>query len=127
MKKLMTLTFFIALVGLVALAPEALANVDSTAQGAGSSVITGINSVISGNIGLFIGVGLALFGLYTWLVAQNTGTGIIMIIGGVAVTAFPGLFEGMSQASTDILKVFAGSDGSGLVGDRKDSVSGASN
>ncbi len=99
MKKLMTMAFFIALVGLVFMAPEAAAADASSAKGVGGDLTSSLVNVVQGNLGLFAGIALALFGLYTWLVAQNTGTGIIMIIGGVIVTAFPGIFAGLAEGA----------------------------
>ncbi len=60
----------------------------------GDDAMGDIGNLITGNIGTLIGLGIALLGLYTWLVQQSSW-GVIMIIGGVAVTAFPGLFNSM--------------------------------
>lgn len=64
------------------------------AAATGDNAVSDISALITGNIGTLIGLGIALLGLYTWLVQQSSW-GIVMIIGGVAVTAFPGLFNSM--------------------------------
>ncbi len=62
----------------------------------GDDALGDIRDVIAGNVGTLIGLGIALLGLYTWLVQQSSW-GVIMIVGGVAITAFPGIFSGMQD------------------------------
>ncbi len=52
--------------------------------------------LLSGNLGLFIGLAIAIFGFYQALVEQKTW-GWVMIIGGTIVTAWPGIFKGMYE------------------------------
>jgi len=71
-----------------------------TAQGGdnvGADLLETIIQQMSGNLGTAFGLGIAVFGLYMWIVQQATW-GIVMIIGGVAFTAFPGLFGGIRES-----------------------------
>ncbi len=104
-KKLSTAMFAGLVAVLFTMLPE-MANAAATNAGAGTA--TDILNIITGNIGTLIGLGIALLGLYTWLVQQSSW-GVIMIIGGVAVTAFPGLFASM-QAGFET--AFTGSEAS---------------
>ena len=85
--------FSLALVaGFTMLAPEAVAQ----STDLGGNFAETLMKTLRGNGGIFIGVAIALLGLYTWLMKQNTW-GVVMIIGGVAFTAFPGLFDGVAE------------------------------
>lgn len=73
----------------------------SWAQGApdvGKSFGDDVLALVRGNWGTLIGLGIALLGLYTWLVKQDTFVGILMMIAGIAITAFPGIFGSMQDA-----------------------------
>lgn len=82
---------------------------------AGGSVLTAIEGAVTGNIGLVIGLVLAILGLWTWIVKQETAAGIVMIIGGVLITVAPGIFDtardiigpiiGTADADNDALTV----------------------
>jgi len=63
----------------------------------GADLLGTIVQQMSGNLGTAFGLGIAVFGLYMWIVQQATW-GIVMIIGGVAITAFPGLFGGIRES-----------------------------
>jgi len=90
MKKNIFLVAIFAVLGLaLAMMPEL-----AIAQDAGESALDDLLAGMTGSIGTFVGLLIALFGLYVWLVQQNTW-GIMIIIAGVAVTAFPGIFDGM--------------------------------
>ena len=69
---------------------------------AGNSIGKDIYGLITGSMGTLIGLGIALLGLYSWIVKQETW-GIMMIIGGVAVTAFPGVFDSMREGFSSAL------------------------
>ena len=67
----------------------------SEASSAGTSFLTTLQDLITGKLGLFIGLGITILGLWTWIIKQETGAGIVMIIGGVLITVAPGLFNGV--------------------------------
>ncbi len=111
---------------LLALAAVAMALMPDVALAAdptvGESVGEDLVALLKGNIGTIVGLGIALLGLYTWLV-QQSGWGVIMIIGGVVVTAFPGLFSSLqdgftaafTDASSDQQTILGGGDPGGAV------------
>ena len=93
-KKNFSMMLFAGFVAILFTMMPEMANASAPAGGAGSSTADDLQTLITGNIGTLVGLGIALLGLYTWLVQQSSW-GVIMIIGGVAVTAFPGLFQSM--------------------------------
>lgn len=99
--KLNIVTMFVfALLGLAfTLIPEA-----AVAQ-AGSDSVKAFSGIFEGNYGLLIGLGIAALGMWMWLIDQNTW-GVVMMIGGVALTAFPGLFSGLYDGLDPFLKSF---------------------
>jgi hypothetical protein len=76
---------------------------------AGSNLVSTFTDTITGNIGLFIGLLLTLWGLWTWIVKQDTGAGVTMIAGGVALTLLPNIFNGMRGVVDGVVTQF-GSD-----------------
>ena len=115
---------FALVAGLLALiAPEALAQSGGTltdaTQNVGQSALGGVSSLLSGNIALVIGLCLGVFGLWTWLVKQETW-GIILILGGVVLTAFPGIFDSITTGSTNIIGTITGNDA--VIKNRADDV-----
>ena len=92
--------FTFALFGLLAVAFSLTPEL-AMAQGVGGTLKTDITNMITGNIGTVVGLVIALFGLYMWLVQQATW-GLMVILGGVCVTIFPGIFAGL-QATVDSL------------------------
>ena len=58
---------------------------------------------LSGNISLAIGLLAGTIGFYTWFVQQQNW-GLMMIILGAILTAFPGVFEGMYNTANAIIK-----------------------
>lgn len=110
MKQSYKLTILLLLVTFgLALPDLALAGSTTTSSTAvGSTALSDVAKLVTGNIGTLIGLGIALLGLYTWLVQQSSW-GIVMIIGGVAVTAFPGLFANLQAGFSS---AFSGSSSS---------------
>jgi hypothetical protein len=82
------------------LAMLVLATVPAFAQtsGGGESLVNGFTQLVSSNIALFVGLALALFGLYEILVAQNTAVGVGMIVFGLIIAFVPNLFDGLVGA-----------------------------
>jgi hypothetical protein len=94
MKRQILFSVLAILAMLVAVALPALAQT----SGAGSSLVTGFTGLVTSNIALFVGLALALFGLYEILVAQNTGVGVGMVVFGLIIAFVPNLFDGLFQA-----------------------------
>jgi type IV secretory pathway VirB2 component (pilin) len=76
---------------------------------AGGNLKTTLEQVITGNIGLFIGLAIVILGLWTWIIKQETGAGITMIIGGVLITLAPGIFNGVREFMGGVVQGFGGS------------------
>lgn len=99
MKKL----FMFALFGFVAVAltmlPESALAVASDYTTSGSSLKADITGMLGGTVGTVIGLLLAIFGLYMWLV-QQASWGIVLILGGVLITVFPSIFTGVKDTVT---------------------------
>lgn len=63
--------------------------------------------LIQSNYGLMLGLAIAAWGAWVFLINQKTW-GVFMIILGVAVTAFPGLFVGMMQGAQPFIQAAGG-------------------
>ena len=84
--------FVLALVAVVVLVPDlALAQ---NAEGAGKATREAISEALKGNLGIMVGLGIAVYGLWQWIMSQNQW-GLVIMLGGVALTAFPGIFDGV--------------------------------
>lgn len=82
-----------ALAALVLMSPDVFA-AGTDAATAGDNFKQTLEKLSTGNLGLFIGLGVTILGLWTWIVGQKTGPGLIMVIGGVLLTVAPGVFNG---------------------------------
>lgn len=78
------------------------------AAGAGQNALETLEAAITGNIGFFIGLGITLLGLWTWIIKQETGAGVVMIIGGVLITMTPGIFNGAKSFIGGVVNQFSG-------------------
>lgn len=97
--------------GIAAVAIMTLVLVDPTfaqATEAGGRAKTTLENVLTGNIGLLLGLGITVLGLWTWIIGQKTGPGIVMIIGGVLLTLAPGLFNGTRNMLGNVVQQFGG-------------------
>lgn len=82
------------------------------ASSAGGAMLSTLRDAITGNIGFFIGLAITILGLWTWIVKQETGAGIVMIIGGVLITLVPGIFDGVRGVAQGVVEQFSsGSSG----------------
>ena len=86
--------FVLVAVFAIALMPEA-----ALAQGSnvGNSLLNDIQGLIGGRLGTVVGLGISLFGLWVWL-AQQSSWGLLIVIAGAALTAFPGLYGSLTDA-----------------------------
>lgn len=93
---------FVAFAALIlTMLPDVAAAAGTGTQAAGGELLVTVSNLVKGSLGTLIGLGIALFGLYMWLI-QQASWGIMVMIGGVALTAFPGIFDWMSKGVTDV-------------------------
>lgn len=93
--------FGLLAVALVMMPESAMAqSIDTDSTAAGEELLDTVLGLVTGSMGTLIGLGIALFGLYMWLIQQSSW-GIMVMIGGVALTAFPGIFEWMRSGFSD--------------------------
>jgi len=90
-KNILTVAFVLFAAALFAMVPDV-----AHAQNAGSSLLTDVTNLLTGSLGTVVGLGISLFGLWVWL-AQQSSWGILILIAGAAITAFPGLYKGMTD------------------------------
>lgn len=83
---------------------------DGNASTAGDSLKDTFLGVVTGNLGLVVGLAIAFLGLWTWIVGQEAFAGIIMIIGGILLTMLPGIFKGFRGFVTPVVNEFATGD-----------------
>jgi hypothetical protein len=101
-------TFAAALLMVVAVSGLGFAQGD--AANAGTNLVNTLQGIITGQIGLFIGLAIVVLGLWTWIIKQETGAGITMIIGGVLITLAPGIFNGVQEFAAGVVGEFSGGD-----------------
>ncbi len=97
------------ILGLTAVVATMAPGVALADPNAGADLLGDLNNVLEGNIGIIIGLSVALLGLWVWLMEQN-GWGIVMIVGGVLITAFPSLFDWFSGTIGDVSAVIEPTD-----------------
>ena len=99
MTKLSSKLWMFSLVALVAavamIAPDA-AFAQNGGGNVGQGLFSDIQGLIQGNLGVLAGLLISLFGLWMWLVQQSSW-GLIIVIAGAALTAFPGIYAGISE------------------------------
>ncbi|MCP5405698.1 MAG: hypothetical protein H6922_05710 [Pseudomonadaceae bacterium] len=59
---------------------------------AGSLELNALTGIVTGNIGLFLGLLITVWGIFK-LVGGETGAGMMLMILGVLLTIFPGVFN----------------------------------
>lgn len=69
----------------------------------GSKLFDDVQGLIAGNIGVIAGLLISLFGLWMWLVQQSSW-GLIIVIAGAALTAFPGIYGSLSSGLKSAFK-----------------------
>lgn len=74
----------------------------NAAGNAGKETFELIKDLFTGNIGLIVGLVIAAYGLWKWLISQETW-GLILVIGGVLITIFPGIFGGIQEGTVQLL------------------------
>jgi type IV secretory pathway VirB2 component (pilin) len=87
---------------------QAVSPAGGAAFQSGNQALQTLQGTITGNIGFLIGLAIAFFGVWTWIVNQNTGAGILMIIGGVLITMVPQIFTGAQSLVSGVVGQFSG-------------------
>jgi type IV secretory pathway VirB2 component (pilin) len=101
----------LALAALLLIEPtfaQAVSPAGGAAFQSGNTALQTLQGTITGNIGFLIGLAIAFFGVWTWIVQQNTGAGILMIIGGVLITMVPQIFTGAQSLVSGVVGQFSG-------------------
>jgi hypothetical protein len=68
-----------------------------------TSVLTGDSS-----IGFFLGLAVTVLGIWKMFVADEKGFGFILLICGVAITVFPGVFQFAQNISLTVANAITG-------------------
>jgi hypothetical protein len=76
-------------------------------QKAGQAETSILSSILSGNLGLFIGLIAGASGVYIWLIRRESW-GLILLILGVLFTAFPELFESLYNSVNPLITTTGG-------------------
>lgn len=100
--------FMAAAVALLAASAIDPSFAQNSAGSAGANALQSLQDAVVGNIGFFIGLGVTLLGLWTWIIKQETGAGIVMIIGGVLITMTPSIFNGAQDFIGGVVNGFSG-------------------
>ena len=79
-KALLSVAF---IAGFVLLGTDAYAAADATMVG--NPLLQLVEKSMTNSLGLFLGLCLAVFGIWTWVVKQETLAGLLMIVGGVLI------------------------------------------
>ncbi|RYG60785.1 MAG: hypothetical protein EON60_05900 [Alphaproteobacteria bacterium] len=98
----------VAAVAAMSLALTAPAFAQTSGSELGSSFFESLTGAITGNIGFFLGLLLAVWGIWVWVVQQKTGAGVMMIIGGVLITLTPSLFTSIRNFAGNALSTVNG-------------------
>ncbi len=103
-----TLLFSVAAVALMAVMVANPAFAQGNASQAGAAASQTLVGILTGNIGLLIGLGITVMGLWTWIIGQKTAAGLTMVIGGVLLTMAPGIFKGARDMAVGVVDQFGG-------------------
>lgn len=76
------------------------------AQYAGIDALTTLQDMLTGNIGLTLGLGIMVIGLLT-IITGKAAAGLIMILGGALLTMSPGIFNGVRSMVYGVVAQFA--------------------
>lgn len=73
---------------------------------AGADALDTLQGILTGNIGLTIGLAILVLGLIT-LITGKASAGLVMIIGGALITLSPGIFNGVRTMVYGVVSQFA--------------------
>jgi hypothetical protein len=80
----------------------------SVGSGAGSLELSALTHIVTGNIGLTIGLLVTIWGLWKTVVGGDTGSGLIIMVCGVLVTLFPGVSNAAVNTFTPLVNSMTG-------------------
>ncbi len=106
-KNLFTIGGLVAVTAIATFIPADVLAQQDTVNSQG--LIDAVSGLIESNYGLFIGLLVAALGLWRWLMSQDSW-GVMLIIGGIVITAFPGIFGGFYNGTREFLQA-AGAEG----------------
>lgn len=78
------------------------------AASAGEAELNVIEGLLTGNIGLAIGLIITVWGLFKTFVNGETGGGILLLVCGVLLTIFPGVFNAAGKTIYPIVQNITG-------------------
>jgi hypothetical protein len=96
-KSFLTVAFVLFAAALITLVPDMAHAAGTSGSNAGQGVLDSITGLLTGSMGTVVGLGISLFGLWIWL-AQQSSWGLLVLIAGAAITAFPGLYKSMTDS-----------------------------
>lgn len=86
------------------------------AQDVGRLELQTIVNLFGSPLGKAVGLGVTAIGVWQFVVSQNISRGLILIVLGVVVTAFPAVFNGLRQDFYDVPASMGGSGEAGAFG-----------
>lgn|GEM_PF-3532689 len=78
------------------------------ASQAGGNFLDVLQGLLTGQLGMFIGLFMVVLGLFTGIMRKEWGAAIVMIIGGALITVSPGVFNGVRQAVGGVVSGISG-------------------
>jgi|GEM_PF-2518859 len=108
-KNLLTIGGLVAVTAIATFIPVDVLAQDGRDNANSQGLIDAVSGLIESNYGLFIGLLVAALGLWRWLMSQDSW-GVMLIIGGIVITAFPGIFGGFYNGTRGFLQA-AGAEG----------------
>lgn len=84
------------------------APVAAIASDAGEVELNAIEGVLTGNLGLAVGLLITIWGLWKMVAGGETGGGILIMICGVLLTIFPGVFNTAAEVVLPLVRSVTG-------------------
>lgn len=81
---------------------------DVWAANAGDAELKAFSSILTGNIGLALGLCLAIWGIIKAVVSGETAMGFTLIICGILLTIFPGVFNAATSTFLPVVQSITG-------------------
>lgn len=78
------------------------------AQEAGHLEFQALKGMLTGNVGLAIGLLLTVWGLWKAFIGGDTGAGLLIMVCGVVLTIFPNVFTAVSNAVSPLVSSVTG-------------------
>ncbi|MFZ2586557.1 MAG: hypothetical protein WAZ18_00305 [Alphaproteobacteria bacterium] len=75
---------------------------------AGSRELSALSNVVTGQLGFFVALVLAIWGIWKMFVSGENAAGFILLICGAALTIFPGIFNFAESIVVPFAKAITG-------------------